>query len=46
MKGCVIGKIDATTYANIFTSESKEKNIYLLTKNKIIYFLHFIDAIL
>ena len=25
MKGCVIGKIDVTTYANIFTSESKEK---------------------
>ena len=45
MKGRAIGTICAPSYANIFMSEFKEKNIYPLIKNKSVIYLRYVHDV-
>ena len=45
IKGCAMGTICSTAYANILVSEFEERYIYPLIKNKSSSYLRFIDDI-
>ena len=45
IKGCAMGTICASAYANIFMAEFEQKYVHALIKDKLILFLHYIDDI-